>query len=131
MASYCHRLTFLNLTSCTAAVTDDSLHIILESFNLLRYLILDWCINISDAGFIKRASDVPHQRETNTNSARENVHMPKGLIYLSLAGCSKITDRTLISSQFQELRYLNLTSCIAVCRFCFYFSRADTKVAMF
>jgi len=121
MASYCHRLTYLNLTSCTAAVTDDNLHIILESFILLRYLILDWCVNISDAGFTKRANDVTRRREMNTNSARENVHMPNGLIYLSLAGCSKITDRTLISSQFQELRYLNLTSCIAVCRFYFKF----------
>ncbi|EFX84856.1 hypothetical protein DAPPUDRAFT_99207 [Daphnia pulex] len=116
-------LTHLDLTSCTEAVSDSSLPVVCNLLLKLRDLRLDWCVSITDNGFreanvstllIPAVRDGP-QNEWTPQKSSYSISNLRGLVYLSISGCNKITDQSLQEAfRFRDLRYLDLNACSLV-----------------
>nr|CAH0107307.1 unnamed protein product [Daphnia galeata] len=114
-------LTHLDLTSCYEAVSNSTLRAVCNSLLSLRELRLDWCVSITDDGFrqinlpdsILPISTVDDQQQEERKFSY--ISDLRGLIYLSISGCSKITDQSLREAfRFHDLRYLDLNACSLV-----------------
>ncbi|XP_021939626.1 F-box/LRR-repeat protein 2-like isoform X2 [Zootermopsis nevadensis] len=102
------RLTYLDLGSCSNAVTDMSVQAIFQHQVWLRSLKLRLCRKVTDAGLTGMGLRTRGEEVENGFS----IIRLKGLQELDLYGCKRITDVSLkYAFSFLKLRRLNLSFC--------------------